>query len=205
MIDAGNLNERLELLEFQETSENVWEWVSAGRLWGSISLDNGQKRNLFSSVGIGARNASLVIRTRPITLHDALQWKGKHLFLTAITKRDRMHLDMSAALVTIVQCEAERSQSTVDREHNNRPIVTPLPPVTFPAVLTEKYVRYTREDTYATATTMLVLVTPKPIDLKEGNLVTIRDGPAAAVYNIQARHVLDEFKNEYEIAWSRDV
>ena len=48
-------------------------------------------------------------------------------------------------------------------------------------------------------------MTPKAVTLKEGDLVTVKEGPAAAVYNVQACHVLDEFKNEYEILFSRDV
>ena len=47
-IDAGSLDQRLELLELKETAENTWEWVSAGRLWAAVTLDGG--RNLFSSV-----------------------------------------------------------------------------------------------------------------------------------------------------------
>lgn len=50
-----------------------------------------------------------------------------------------------------------------------------------------------------------MLVVPKAIELMEGDLVTVQEGPAAAEYNVQIRHVLDEFKNEYEIAWRRDV
>lgn len=204
-IDAGSLNERLELLELAETAENSWEWVDTGKLWARVEQNGNPQKKLFSSVGIGARNAELVIRRRPLTLHQALRWNGQHLFLTSITKRDRMHLNVAAALVDLVICRAKRSRSTVDPERNNRPISTQLPEISFPGVLTEKYVRHAAEDTYANAKTLLVLVTPKAIELLEGDLITILDGPAAAVYNVQARHVLDEFKNEYEILWSRDV
>ena len=203
MIDAGDLSERLELLELKETQPDTWEWVSSGRLWAQIAVDGG--KNLFSSVGIGARNAKLMLRTRPLTLHQALRWRGQHLFLTSITKQDRMHLAVSAALVETVACKAQRSRSAVDPDRNNRPVSTQLPELSFPGVLTEKYVRYESADTYASAKTLLVLVTPKAVDLLEGDLVTVTEGAAKATYNVQARHTLDAFKNEYEILWSRDV
>lgn len=93
----------------------------------------------------------------------------------------------------------------MDPDRNNRPVSTQLPELSFPGVLTEKYVRYESADTYASAKTLLVLVTPKAVDLLEGDLVTVTEGAAKAIYNVQARHTLDAFKNEYEILWSRDV
>lgn len=200
-IDAGSLDQRLELLELKETAENTWEWVSTGRLWAAVTMDGG--RNLFSTVGIGTRNAKLVLRRRPLTLHQALRWKGQHLYLTSVTERDRTHLDVQAALVTVVTCSAQRYATGMGQ--GNRPVKQELPSQTFPGVLTEKYVRYEQEETYAKARRCLVLVTPKAVILKEGDLVTVKEGPAAAVYNVQACHVLDEFKNEYEILFSRDV
>ena len=77
--------------------------------------------------------------------------------------------------------------------------------MSFPGVLTEKYVGYEREDTYAKTKRTLVLVTPKVVTIGEGDLVTVTQGPAQAVYNVQARHVLDEYKNEYEMTFSGDV
>ena len=65
--------------------------------------------------------------------------------------------------------------------------------------------RYETEDSYAKAKRLLVLVTPKAVQLLEGDLVTVTEGPAAAVYNVQSSHVLDEYKNEYEIMYSRDI
>ena len=77
--------------------------------------------------------------------------------------------------------------------------------VTFPAVLTEKYVRYEREDTHAESEAAYVLVTGKPIELKEGDLVTVQEGPARGTYHVQAAHRLDPYKSEYEMAWRGDV
>lgn len=84
VIDAGKLSERLEVLELRETGPDIWTWKAVRKTWGQVELDAGQRKNLFSSVGIGARNSSLVLRRQDITLHNALRWKGHHLFLTAI-------------------------------------------------------------------------------------------------------------------------
>lgn len=200
-VDAGSLSERLELLELRQTAEQTWEWVPIRRVWAKVEQTT--KTNLFSKVGVGARDAAVVIRRQPLTLHQALRWKGQHLFLTSITKRDRMHLDVQAALVSVVTCIGQGYTTTVGA--GNRPEKQEKPERTFPGVLTEKYVRYETEDSYAKAKRLLVLVTPKAVELLEGDLVTVTQGPAAAVYNVQTRHVLDEYKNEYEILYSRDI
>lgn len=200
-VDAGSLSERLELLELRQTAEQTWEWVPIRRVWAKV--EQTAKTNLFSKVGVGARDAAVVIRRQPLTLHQALRWKGQHLFLTSITKRDRMHLDVQAALVSVVTCIGQGYTTTVGA--GNRPEKQEKPEQTFPGVLTEKYVRYETEDSYAKAKRLLVLVTPKAVELLEGDLVTVTEGPAAAVYNVQTRHVLDEYKNEYEILYSRDI
>lgn len=201
MIDAGDLSERLELLELEETQADTWEWVSRGRLWAQVEVDGG--KNLFSSVGIGARNAKLVLRTRPLSLCQALRWRGQHLFLTGITKLDRMHLNVQAALVNVVTCLATRTEDTVGAA--GRPVAAETMRISFPGILTEKYARYEREETHAENDTGYVLVAPKAVSLKAGDLVTVQDGPAKAVYAVTICHVLDQFKNEYEIARRGDV
>ena len=200
-IGAGRLDQPLEVLELRQTSEGTWEWVPIRRAWAQVEQTS--KTNLFSKVGVGARDAAIVLRTQPLTLHHALRWRGQHLFLTSITKLDRMHLDLQAALVSVVRCVGQGYTTTVGP--GNRPVKQPGPERTFPGVLTEKYVRYETEDSYAKAKRLLVLVTPKAVQLLDGDLVTVTEGPAAAVYNVQTSHVLDEYKNEYEIMYSRDI
>lgn len=200
-IDAGKLDKPAQVLELKETSPGVWEWAPVRRAWASITFQ--PKANLFSKVGIGARDAAVVVRRQSLTLHDALSWDGHHLFLTSIVPMGRNHMEVDTAVVETTTCRAQGYTTTVGE--GNRPQKHEKPPVTFPGVLTEKYVRYETEDTYAMARRGLVLVTPKPIRLSEGYLVTVQDGPAAAIYNVKACHVLDPFKNEYEIEYSRDV
>lgn len=196
-IDAGKLRERLEVLELRETQAGAWEWVSEGRTWGQVTLSD--KRNLFSTVGIGARDAQLVLRRRPLTLGHALRWGGQHLFLTAIRPRGRGYLDVSAALVEPVGCVGRPVDAGMGR--GNRPDRQEKEPVRFPGVLTEKYLGYTRQETHAVNDTGLVLVTPKAILLKAGDLVDT----GAETYNVRVVHTLDPWKNEYEISMRKGV
>lgn len=181
VIDAGRLSERLEVLELRETEPGVWTWEAMRKTWAQVELDAGQRKNLFSSVGIGARNASLVLRRQEFTLHNALRWKGHHLFLTAILPRGRGHLDVTAALV-----RPETVQLVLDGEGQG---------VTFPGILTEKYLAHSQEWPMSVNDLELVLVVPKAITLRPGRLVEC----LGAAWEVLVPHELDEFKNEYEI------
>ena len=200
-IDAWKLRDVLQVLELKENPKGTWTWQKVRKARGQVELSTG--RNLFSTVGIGARGAEIVLRRQDLTLHNALLWGEQHLFLTAILPEGRLHLRVQAALVEPVECLATRTEDTVGEA--GRPTTAETMRVTFPGVLTEKYARYEREETHAENATSYVLVVPKEIQLKAGDLVTVQEGPAQGVYNVQICHVLDPYKNEYEIAWRGDV
>lgn len=184
-IGAGKLDQPLEVLELRETSAGVWEWSAIRRAWGQV--EQTAKTNLFSKVGVGARDAAVVLRRQHLTLHNALRWKGQHLFLTAITSRDRNHLDVAAALVELVECRADADE----RADGTR----------FPGVLTEKYAKWDQPEPYSVNQLTYVLVTPKGIVLQRGGLVAV-DG---VNYEVQVAHTLDQYKNEYEIVRTEDL
>ena len=189
-IDAGKLNQAVEILTIAESPADVWLWQSTRPARAQVTLlsQSSTKRNLFSQVGIGARGAELILRRQP---------------LTAIFPEGRLHLRVEAALVSPVKCLATRTADTVGDA--GRPSSAETMRITFPGILTEKYARYEREETHAENDTGYVLVAPKVITLQAGDLVTVQDGPAKGVYNVQICHVLDPYKNEYEIAGRRDV
>lgn len=184
-IGAGRLNQPLEVLELRETSSSAWEWVTVGRAWAQV--DQTAKTNLFSKVGVGARDIAIVIRQRPLTLHQALRWKGQHLYLTSVTERDRTHLAAQAALVT-VDTVTLRADGTAAG-------------MTFPGVLTEKYARHGQEWPMSVNELGLVLVTPKAVKLRSGCLVEVR----GSAWEVLVPHELDEYKNEYEIGKRADL
>lgn len=184
-IGAGRLDQPLEVLELRETSAGLWEWVAIRRAWAQV--EQTARTNLFSKVGVGARDAAIVLRTQPLTLHNALRWRGQHLFLTSITRRDRNHLDVASALV-IPDTVRLRADETIEGK-------------TFPGVLTEKYVRHEQEWPMSVNELGLVLVTPKAIALRPGCLVEVRD----AAWEVLVPHELDQYKNEYEIGRRVDL
>lgn len=178
-VDAGELRERLEVLAFQETTPGVWSWEPVRRTWGKVTVDG--KSNLFSAVGIGARNASLVVRKQELSLRYGMRWRGQHLFLTQITELDRTHLSLSAALVELADSEMDG--------------------VTFPGVLTEKYNKWSQTEPYSVNQITYVLVTPPEIRLDLGGIVRVN----GLKYEVQVAHTLDPSKIEYEIVRTEDL
>lgn len=198
---GSNLNQAIQVLEFRRDG-NVYAWEKARRTWAAAEQDT--RNNLFSSVGVGARGITFTIRkSRTLTLHNAFLWRGRFCFLTSIVDGDPGFQVVKAALCEPRLCRAVHHTSGLGP--GNRPQVTEGAPFSFPGVLTEKYVRYAQEESYARTEALYVLVTPKPVSLAPGDLVTVTEGPAAGLYNVQTCHVLDPCKNEYEIARRGDV
>ena len=88
-IDAGKLDKPAQVLELRETAAGVWEWAPLRRAWANITFQT--KSNLFSQVGVGARDAAIVIRRQTLTLHNALRLGEQHLFLPSIRGGGRGH------------------------------------------------------------------------------------------------------------------
>lgn len=186
MYSANLLTERVELLDLT-LMENGWEWVKVGETWAGVELTG--KSCLFSKIGIGARAAELVLRCRALTLHQAIRWRGLHLFLSDITEPVRSWMRVSAAVVELTNCRVRRPEEGR----------------AFPAALTEKYIGYAQGLPMDTTTTVYVLVTPKAVELKPNSLVEVCAGTTAAeVYQVTAAHTLDPWKNEYEVRRKKD-
>ena len=183
-IDAGKLRDVLQVLELKESPEGTWTWQKVRKARGQVELSTG--RNLFSTVGIGARGAEIILRRQNITLHNALLWGEQHLFLSAILPEGRLHLRVQAALVEPVEC-----QEGMDEGGGIR----------FPGILTEKYLKWEQPEPYSMNRLAYVLVTPKAIQLHRGGLV----GVSGINYEVQLAHTLDPYKNEYEIVRTEDL
>ena len=183
-VSAGELRDRVELLELVET-DGTFGWQVRKRTWAKAELS--EKTNLFSKVGVGARQVVFTLRRQPLSLHEAIRWRGRHCFLTSIVPDGLGHLTVSAALVDLVPCVGCANK-------------TPRGPA-FPGVLTEKYLKHDQETPMATNTLTYVLVTPKAIALEPGPLVEV----AGTAYKVTVAHTLDEYKNEYEITRKGDL
>lgn len=190
-INAGTLRDELRILSLAYESEtDTWSWKGGDLIRAQATV--GERSNLFSRVGIGARDVSFVVRHRPaLTLDHALVWKTggawEHCFLTAIIPVNPLYDTLHCARVSTVECLAD-----YDR---------PVPGPHFPGVLTEKYVGHTQLTPLAVNTLDYVLVTPKCVTLTPGSLVRVGD----KVWHVLLGHVLDGWKNEYEIERVADL
>lgn len=183
-IDAGQLNQLVRVLELRETSAGVWEWQEKRKAWASVQLE--EKKNLFSSIGIGARDVTMILRRQSINEHNAILWKGQHCFLTSVVEEGRLHLRVKAALVQPVEC----------RRH-----IRKKPAEQFPGILTEKYLKHEQLTPMSRNVLQLALVTPKAITLNPGDLVETQ----GVKWEVTVAHTLDQFKNEYEIERTVDL
>lgn len=181
------LDEKVEILSLiQDETTNDLAWHPVRKCWAAVDLD--LQKNIFSSIGIGARGATIAIRAeQKLSLHQALRWRGQFLFLTSIvlvSSRDKK--EVKAALCTPIDCQADMDQ--------------PSPGIHFPGILTEKYVGHEQLEPMAVVTRDLVLVVPKAVVLAPGSWVRV--GPD--IYQVLVPHELDEWKNEYEIQRKAD-
>jgi len=181
---AGKLNKSAKVLELQESRPGTFGWVPIRDI--RVAVEFSQKKNLFSTVGVGARDASLVVWRQEISLHNAIKVGEDFLFLTGITERNRNQLDIKAALCSPVNCQAD-----MDRDPHG---------ICFPGILTEKYVGHDQPDFHSEVTTTYVLVTPKSVDLRPGSWL-VADGQ---YYLVLTPHLLDPYKNEFEIRRKED-
>jgi hypothetical protein len=182
---AGAMNRWVQICTFQRT-EAGWAWVPDRGTWARLEVGTG--RNLFSSVGVGARDCTLHLRTQRLSLDDAICAGAQHIFLTALTPgSDRGHMTVRGALVELVRCVADAHLGPGGVE--------------FPGVLTEKYLGHEQREPYAVNALTYVLVTPKVIALRRGGLVTVE----GVNYEVLTAHILDPHKSEYEIRRLEDL
>lgn len=178
-ITGSNLNQVIQVLELRRDGD-TYAWEKAQRTWAAAEQD--ARKNLFSSVGIGAHGVTFTIRrSRTLTLHNAFLWRERFCFLTSIVDGDPGFQVVKAALCEPVDCQ-------------NDTHLTP-PGFHFPGILTEKYVGQEQRDPHIEITGDFVLVTPKEIVWKPGHWITVN----GVYFEVLIPHELDPCKNEYEI------
>jgi len=195
VVFTGQIKEPATILHLSQQGDTCG-WQEAGRIWAKAEPQS--KTNLFSKVGLGQKSIKFTMRKHNLTLHDAIRWQGKHCFLTDIREVDRMYLEVTAALIDPVSCIAFHTAQILD--DLNRPAFKNIRIASFPGFLTEKYLGFEQKEVHTETQTTYVLVTPKAIVLQSGDLVQVGED----FYTVKIIHVLDEYKNEYEITMGRD-
>lgn len=190
-MNPGKLRERGVLLRLSGEKDLKWEENSG--IWMQVK-ETGRK-NLFSKVGIGSDGVEIFLRKRDITLHDAIQWKGQHYFLTNITEEGTapVYLKIQAARITPVTVTAWQNQ--VSMGDLNQAEYMWEQAGTFPACVTEKYLASREEESHMESEIRLVAVTPKVAVYQAGDIFEI----AEKKFRVMIVHNLESWKNEYEI------
>lgn len=178
---SSQLDQIVEVLELVEDPTGTWTWRAVRKVWAKVALTASRKQ--YTAVGVWARGAELILRRQELTLHNALRWRGQHLFITSVLENDRDRLEVDAALVTVSACENDDGT------------------VKFPAVMTEKYLSHDQLEPHAVNYFRHVLVTPKVIALTPGKWVVV-DG---VDWPITVPHTLDPWHNEYELEREVDL
>lgn len=174
------------------TSPVVYSWKSIRSVW--LHGEETGRTNIFTKTGIGTAGTRFALyRLGDITLANALLWRGKHYFLTSAEQQTAVTAEINSAKVEIKNCVATRPEKQNDK--NGRPKNVQNPLADFPAVLTEKYTAATHELPQTVIETTMILVTPKAVVLRSGDLVTTE----AVTYAVLLCHLQGEWANEYEI------
>ena len=183
----GRLDERVEVLELRDLRAGAgaeapaWEWETVRRTWASFELST--RPNVSSVHGLGAAGVSFTMRRQGLTLDSALRWRGQHCLITAIRPLGRLYLTVEAALVVPSRCRNPRTGES------------------FPAVMTEEYVRHQQLEPMAVNEHRRALVTPKAVRLAAGPLVEV-DG---VEWPVLTAYELDPHRNEYILGREVDL
>ncbi len=190
-MNAGKLTSRIDILTIGNT-DTVYSWMVSATVWVKAEREN--RLNVYSTVGRAApQSVKFTLRRCALTQHNAIRWAGQHCFITNIVETpDRRYLEVMAALVETVTCTATVTTTTSDELKR---VVKSTTLITFPGVLTEKYLGRVQDEPMAVNKITYVLITPKAITVDSGALVTA----GGHSYAVLLAHTLDAHKNEYEL------
>ena len=198
MVRAGEMRERVTILTLAEKADKTgWEWTEARTTWAKVEKTG--KRSLFSTVGAGREEWRATMRQQPLTLHQALRWRGHFLFLSDLTYPGRGHMEASTAMIEPVTGTVRRTK--VEKNALNNPSLATEQVLSFPVCLTEKYEGFAQGDTHDTTTLTYVAICPKAVVLRAGEVVTL----GGDKFRVQIGHELSDYKNEYEITREADT
>ena len=199
-MNAGGLQQRIELLELVEDGGNFsWQVMRrAAATIPKVSLSAQTLRSRFSAIGKTVEPVVFQIRRQPLTLAHAIRYKGRHCHITKIADEERIYHKVEAGIVRVETCTAYQSlelAAGIEFPHGY------TVDFTFPAALTEKYVKFGEGDPMDTNELALVLVVPKPVRLVPGRTVMVLGKP----YKVRVPHELAEHQNEYEVTRRIDL
>lgn len=178
MIDPGKLDTRISVMGYRNGA-----WEELGTLWGSAEYS---ARVIYASVAAATRGYKITVRKSAlIRLDRALRVNGDHCLIASVV-RHKQYDEIEAAAVTLQRCTLRRKNEDVGQ---------------FEAVLAEQYVNWTQATPNAKHETGMLLITPKEIVLRPGDIVAVD----SVRYSVRACHMAEGTHNAYEIRTGVDA
>lgn len=196
MPTASNLDKRISILEL-DSQHNVWAWVPFHDTMAQIVRLN--RRSIFSSVALAAVSLELTVRAQSVGLQNSILWGEQQLYITEVERQRHFVVIKASPLQPVT---VEREIVRYGRNEMNNPVRLEPETLSFPAWLTEKYVKADRDLPRTALETGYVLIVPKAIpEIPVGDVIEV-DGKSFAV---EQQHLLDPDRSEYEIVQRRDA
>lgn len=192
-MNPGKLRDRGQILRLAEVGEKVYNWQSAGGIWCEFK-ETGEE-NLFSKVGIGAAGAEITVRENKLTCNDALLVRGEHFFITDINRTGIAPIYYKVQAAMIAPETATVTRTVVSIGSNGIPANTSQIVAECPVYLTEKALSTAEEKSMVESTNRLVAVTPKILECLPGDIMEFM----GMKYRVNVCHIMERYKNEYEI------
>ena len=178
MIDPGKLDTRISVMGYRNGA-----WEELGTLWGSAEYSI---RVIYSSIAAATQGYKITVRTSSLIRPDrALRLNGDHCLIASLA-RHKQYDEIEAAAVKLQRCTLRRQNADVFE---------------FEAVLAEQYVNWTQATPYARHETGMLLIAPKEIILRSGDIVAVD----SVRYSVRACHMVESTHNAYEVRMGVDA
>lgn len=199
-MNPGLLKERISIMDYVLKDE-IYQWVKVFE--SNSKVEREFKRKIFSKFGFGTdETTKFTVRfNNKIDAKKAILYRNNHYLLSSEDNVDNRNRFQEITTVKIEPKLFEAKRNIINKDELNRPVQELKIIYKFYCYLLEKYVGYSQEKINNTTTETFVLITPKIINLKVGDIVTFND----INYNVEVTHILDEDTNEYEIVVKKDV
>lgn len=199
-INPGELRNKINILNY-DCIDGVYKFNFDRELLVKSEIEF--KRKNYSRFGIGADEVNnITMRYRnDISKLNAIEFNGAHYLISSVEdiENRHMYLELVAIKQKLWLCEAFRN--LLKKDEMNRPKQVLESVYRFQGYLLEKYSGYDTEKVGSITNQTMILMTPKEIELKSGDIVEIN----SIRYNVELIHILDDYFNEYEIVVTKDV
>lgn len=196
---VGQLDQRIETLDYVQ-QDGRYAWKKKKAIWSHVEQD--QKINIFSGYAKAGTTTLFTVREQEIGMRNVISYQGKYYLITGLKKLDRMYAQAQTAKLPVYDCQyTNYNPDNIILDNYNRPTNTNPTVIRFQGMLAEKYLGSQVEKPQTIGEIRYILLVPKVITLEQNDIVTISEEE----YAVEACHVLDEYKNEYEIVSRKDV